>query len=183
MQVCVHELEHKVNVSVVVGLQYVPQLDDILVVVQFLSPPSTFSLKITSQRRPSPRHARFGSTRAPQQATGNQARISTAPLPHWLPRTHTNNAAATQGQPAALAGRQTSKAAGRRAQRKQTRARSTSIASARRLLTTCQRAPPNHLPLSPPNHVQLPAVGSTSHSNHSNPQSLPFFHHRKQRWR
>jgi hypothetical protein len=36
MEICVHELEHQVNVSVIVGLQYIPQLDDVFVVVELL---------------------------------------------------------------------------------------------------------------------------------------------------
>jgi hypothetical protein len=36
MEICVHELEHQVNVSIVVGLQYIPQLDDVFVVVELL---------------------------------------------------------------------------------------------------------------------------------------------------
>jgi len=36
MQICVHELEHQVNIAVVVGLQYIPQLDDVFVVVELL---------------------------------------------------------------------------------------------------------------------------------------------------
>ncbi len=36
MEICVHELKHQVNVSVIVGLQYIPQLDDVFVVVELL---------------------------------------------------------------------------------------------------------------------------------------------------
>ena len=49
MEICVHELEHQVNVSVIVGLQYIPKLDDVFVVVELLRPRNAVLSQPTSR--------------------------------------------------------------------------------------------------------------------------------------
>ena len=36
VQIRVHELKHEVNISIIVSFEYVPELDDIFMIIQFL---------------------------------------------------------------------------------------------------------------------------------------------------